>query len=57
MGYDTRACQTASEQFCISLCFVFDGETLTAEQGDAIRLQPDELASYASATPQQRPLC
>jgi 8-oxo-dGTP diphosphatase len=29
------------------LLFIFDGGTLTAEQIDAIRLQADELASYA----------
>jgi 8-oxo-dGTP pyrophosphatase MutT (NUDIX family) len=29
------------------LLFIFDGGTLTAEQVDAIRLQAEELASYA----------
>jgi 8-oxo-dGTP diphosphatase len=33
------------------LLFVFDGGTLTAEQVDAIRLQADELASYAFHDP------
>jgi 8-oxo-dGTP pyrophosphatase MutT (NUDIX family) len=33
------------------LLFVFDGGTLTAEQVDGIRLQADELASYAFRDP------